>query len=456
MGVAGRDLGPVGVATHLHRRRAVGRGAITQLTEEVVAPGPQGAVGLDRHRVGVAGRDLSPVSVGPHLHRRGPVGRGAITQAAVEAVAPGPQGAVGLDRHRVVAAGRNLGPVGVRGHLLRGRSVGRGAVTQLTGGVEAPRVDSGGGRAPVLVRGDDPADDRLVAATGLQDANPVGLPGRVKAPTEQVLVVPVDHRAQPLGRQQEPHRDLTTRRATGQLPRPERHLARRWGAPQHVGIQLRHPPGRGRPRPGVVLIRGDEPRLHLRDRPPGAHLTQPESQPCRVRTPTQIVLVGVGDQPRPVLRAVGDRVRHRHPRGPVGERRRPIRQTTRVRCPVEQVGVHVLDVPLHRIHHPGRDASLRQGPRNQRLSTSHRRDPRDQHRTQGQPHKPAADQTKETTRPVHRDPSSVAWDTPSRHRRPRALASQPPQRPASRQVQPHGPARTRAGHASGRRQVPPL
>ena len=90
--VAGADLDRAG---------AVGRGAVAQLPGVVVAPGPQGAVGLDRHRVQRAGGHRGPVGGGADLDRAGAVGGGAVAQLPVRVVAPGPQGAVGLDRHRV-------------------------------------------------------------------------------------------------------------------------------------------------------------------------------------------------------------------------------------------------------------------------------------------------------------------------------------------------------------------
>ena len=59
----------------------------------------------DRHRVGAACRHRDPPVADADLDRAGVVGGGAVAQLPGLVGAPGPQGAVGLDRHRVVGAG---------------------------------------------------------------------------------------------------------------------------------------------------------------------------------------------------------------------------------------------------------------------------------------------------------------------------------------------------------------
>ena len=55
----------------------------------------------DRHRVEIANFDCDPAMAHADLDRAGALGGGAVAQLPVPVGAPGPQGAVGLEGHRV-------------------------------------------------------------------------------------------------------------------------------------------------------------------------------------------------------------------------------------------------------------------------------------------------------------------------------------------------------------------
>ena len=111
--MTGRDRGPVRTAGgDLHRRRALGRAAVAELTGEVPTPAPQRHVVLDRARVEGAGADIGPVVVHTDSRRcRVVVGCRAGAELPVGVVTPAPQRLLLADSARVVATGRQLAPV---------------------------------------------------------------------------------------------------------------------------------------------------------------------------------------------------------------------------------------------------------------------------------------------------------------------------------------------------------
>ena len=86
------------------------------------------------HAGGDGGRPGEPAG----LDRGFAVGGGVVAELAVVVVAPGPHGAVGLDRHAVEQAGRHAGHAGETGHLDGDVAVGEGVVAELAPVVSAP------------------------------------------------------------------------------------------------------------------------------------------------------------------------------------------------------------------------------------------------------------------------------------------------------------------------------
>jgi len=135
VGLAGRDLRDAGQPRHLDRGCVVGRRPDAELAERVVAPGPDGAIGLHRETVLVTSRDL-----------RHP---------------PRPDRAVGLQRQNVLVSGGDLDHAGQAGHRGRAQAVDRGdlPVAEFSVAVVAPRVDGAVGEqrgAEYLPLGDLP------------------------------------------------------------------------------------------------------------------------------------------------------------------------------------------------------------------------------------------------------------------------------------------------------------
>jgi len=129
--------------SHLHRRAATGGRPITQLAVGVVPPGPGRPIALDGQAVVVPGRDgrhtrqVAGAARPFDLHRRRALGGGAVAQLAVAVVPPGPGRAVTLDRQAMIlATGQRRNPRQVAGaarpfDLHRRGALGGGAVAQL-------------------------------------------------------------------------------------------------------------------------------------------------------------------------------------------------------------------------------------------------------------------------------------------------------------------------------------
>src|SRR5690606_16259604 len=110
---AGRDGDPVHRGADLLRARRLDGLAQPELAADVAAPGPQGAVVLDGEGgfAADAGGGEDPVAGRADLAGLRDEARfGVAAELAVGVVAPGPEGAVGLHGDGVVRAGRDLDP----------------------------------------------------------------------------------------------------------------------------------------------------------------------------------------------------------------------------------------------------------------------------------------------------------------------------------------------------------
>ena len=167
----GRHGRPVGSHSDPHRHVAVGVAADAKLTERVVPPGPQRAVGPDREHMVCACRHGHPGGDRTYPNRRPMVRRGAVTKLAHVVPAPRPQRAVGLQGKRELPARRDGYPTDVRadahGADLR---VGAGAVAHLAHLVTTPRpqraVGGDGQHMTVTGRHGDPSLGALLFARG--------------------------------------------------------------------------------------------------------------------------------------------------------------------------------------------------------------------------------------------------------------------------------------------------
>ena len=74
---------------YLHRRRAVGRGAVAQLPEEVASPGRDRSIGEKGHAMTSSGGKMLHIWETGHIDRRGAVSGSAVAQLAVIVVPPG-------------------------------------------------------------------------------------------------------------------------------------------------------------------------------------------------------------------------------------------------------------------------------------------------------------------------------------------------------------------------------
>ena len=103
------------------------------LAVNVIAPGPDGAVRLECNRVVMTCANGGPVgSPGRFLSGRGLVNGGPVPEPAGVIPAPGPEGAVRLERDRVFLARIDGGPVGRPGRFLGGGVLaGGGPVAEL-------------------------------------------------------------------------------------------------------------------------------------------------------------------------------------------------------------------------------------------------------------------------------------------------------------------------------------
>ncbi len=113
---------PVIRTTHQGRDPSLDGVAQAELTEVVVAPGPQGAVLHESQAVAHAGRDGCPVLGAPDLGRAVSVSVVAKAEVAVGVGAKCPQSAGLLERQREVTATRGRRPVRVVTDLGRGPS----------------------------------------------------------------------------------------------------------------------------------------------------------------------------------------------------------------------------------------------------------------------------------------------------------------------------------------------
>ena len=192
-----------------HRAQPVAAGVVTERAVAVVAPAEQPAVGLQREAVAAAGFDGNDAGDGQavgigQLRRVQPVGVVAALAAAELAGvigAPGPDGAVGLEREAVVVARGNGDDAAERRAALiehgpgQGAGVG-GAVAELTLVVVAEGPDLAGtveGEAVVLARGH--RDDVAQAQHRLRIGLLCGITTRTVAELAVIVVAPREHAA---------------------------------------------------------------------------------------------------------------------------------------------------------------------------------------------------------------------------------------------------------------------
>ena len=191
------------------RHRRVGRGAVAELTADVLAPRINPAGGSEGEALVGAARDAGDRLAGEGAgevdgHRNQGRGVGAVAQLAAAAIAPGIERAVGGERQRVIGAGGDLDdrlagqdPGATHRHRHGGKRVAR-AVAEVAEAVEAPgeNLAVGGERVAGIIRGGD-AHDGFAG----EDARPVhgdghgGTDGGVVAELAGAVVAPGENLA---------------------------------------------------------------------------------------------------------------------------------------------------------------------------------------------------------------------------------------------------------------------
>ncbi len=161
----GDGADPAGQSADVHRSQALGGGAVTELAVVVEPPALDPAAGCAGASVNVArGDGADPAGQSADVHRREALGGGAVTELAVEVYAPALDPAASGAGAGVLGARRSDGsdPAGESADVHRGQALGGGAVTELAEGVAAPALDpaaGGEGAGVIAARGDgaDPA-----------------------------------------------------------------------------------------------------------------------------------------------------------------------------------------------------------------------------------------------------------------------------------------------------------
>ena len=136
----GRDCwnGLSGCPNRVLRSQFTDGGVIPELTAEVVAPAPEGAVSFGCASVVKTSTDVFPGCEGADLGGGKFLGGGVVADLTVLVVAPAPECAILFGSTSAEVSGTNCVPSGFGADLGRGKFLGGGVVADLTVLVAAP------------------------------------------------------------------------------------------------------------------------------------------------------------------------------------------------------------------------------------------------------------------------------------------------------------------------------